>query len=386
MKSAQNQNLKIAHFVVDQKFTDYAYDLFESVAPGANTFFVPGRKNKLLYIRKTPARFINRLSFKSNWFWGHLKSFDFVVLHSLNSFNSQVLAHAPDGIKFVWVGMGYDYYSLICEKSDLYLPRTREIADHFSIKRNTLSARARAAFRSLTYRATSKWELLNKVSLFAPVLGVEYDLIKNKMGDNLPPYVDWNYGVATPTIERDKKPLVQDRDGILLGNSAHLTNNHLDAMDLLAALDGEKVDVVSPLSYGNKNYGQFIAEQGARRFGARFAPLMEFLSYEDYMERVSGCSNVFMNSLRQQAGGNIAAMLFRGAKVFLDERNPLYSHYVDAGVKLYSTNELAKAPDLLGERFSSNSVERNREVLRDLLSRRVGLEKTRILIERVLAG
>jgi len=39
--------VKILHLVVDDKFTDRAYELFEDVAPGQNDYYVLSKKKNL---------------------------------------------------------------------------------------------------------------------------------------------------------------------------------------------------------------------------------------------------------------------------------------------------------------------------------------------------
>ena len=119
------KNIRIAHFITDEKFVDSAFSQFEQVVPGCSDFFIPSWKRGLKYIKMVPAKFINPGSFKNPSFLADLKQYSFIILHSLNYFNEQLVARADRNVKFVWIGMGTDYYDLIYDdKTYLYLNKT----------------------------------------------------------------------------------------------------------------------------------------------------------------------------------------------------------------------------------------------------------------------
>jgi dTDP-N-acetylfucosamine:lipid II N-acetylfucosaminyltransferase len=70
-----------------------------------------------------------------------------------------------------------------------------------------------------------------------------------------------------------------------------------------------------------------------------------------------------MNHRRQQALGNIGAMLQRGAKVYLDERNVVYQFLKKRGAHVFSTIDFTKSQGHLFEPLDEFKVLQNREVL-----------------------
>jgi hypothetical protein len=376
------KKIKIAHFVADEKFIDSAYAQFEKILPGGSDFFLATNKKKAEFIKKTPVQFISRLSFKNSFFIKKLSSYNFVMLHSLNGFNQQLVAHAWGKTKFVWIGMGYDYYDLIHDgHEDLLLDLTRSKYTVFQKGLYNYPLYKKIA-RKIIYKNISKKSLIEKIDYFSPVLENEYPLVREKFNSYFPKYVKWNYGITSQLVSTDSQRVVFGND-ILIGNSASYTNNHLDIFNSLkdVSLNGRKI--VTPLSYGDSKYGDMIEAKGVKYFGDNFIPIRNFMPFQEYMDTISQCSNVIMNHLRQQAGGNVAAMLFLGAKIFLNKTNPLYDHYISNGVRLFSIDELLQNLKLLDIPLPKDDVANNKRILKRLLGPDAALQKTRNLINVV---
>lgn len=71
-----------------------------------------------------------------------------------------------------------------------------------------------------------------------------------------------------------------------------------------------------------------------------------------------------MNHLRQQAGGNISSMLYKGATIFLNRENPFYDFYYDQGVTLFTIDELEANPELINYRLDNDEITLARKVLK----------------------
>jgi len=376
------KKLKIAHFVQDEKFIDSAYVQFEKVLPGGSDFYLPSRKKKADFIKKTPVRFISSYSYKNPFFMKKLSSYDFIMLHSLGTFNQQLVAHAWGKIRFVWIGMGYDYYDLIHDKLEnilLDLTRSKYTVFQKELPKDPLY---KIIARKLIYKNISKENIISKIDYFSPVLENEYSLVAMKFKCNFPKYVKWNYAMTSQIV--DDEPLKKvSGDNILIGNSASFTNNHLDIFESLKGVQLNGKQIVTPLSYGDLEYANMIEREGVNYFGSQFIPIRKFMPFKEYMEAISKCSNVIMNHLRQQALGNVAMMLFMGAKIFLNKENPLYNHYMLNGVKVFLIDELLNNLDLLDVPLPEEDVLNNRHALKSMIGLEVALQKTRNLINVV---
>ncbi len=386
-------NINILHLVPDEKFIDAAYKNFESVAPSCNTFFVPSWDKKLKYIKNTPVKFINPFSFKNPFFMKSFEKYDFIMLHSLNTFNQRLLANANPNLTFVWIGYGYDYYDLIYEdRNRLYQEQTKAIVGELDSNRNSLLTISKQRIlrpigRKIFYNYFDKKAIVEKINFFAPVLENEYKMVASKFGSSFPEYVAWNYGSSAALFNDERKSHCNPNgNNILIGNSATPTNNHIEVFDLLRTQNLGNRKIICPLSYGNLDYASIIKDRGISYFGENFLCLDTFMPREEYFDLISTCSNVIMNHHRQQAAGNITPMLFLGANIFLNEINPHYSFLKKKGAVIFTMNDLSDSPDLLNSRLSEAEIEQNQKILISLSDRRATLNKTENLIKRVISS
>lgn len=387
------KNVNILHLVPDEKFIDAAYKNFESVAPSCNTFFVPSWDKKLKYIKNTPVKFINPFSFKNPFFMKSLKKYDFIMLHSFNTFNQRLLANTSQDLTFVWIGYGYDYYDLIYEDRNwLYQEKTRAIVNELTQNGSSaITTHKKHALKQLArkvlYNNLDKKAIVEKINFFAPVLENEYNMVASKFGSSFPEYVAWNYGSSAALFNDERKSHCNPNgNNILVGNSATPTNNHIEVFDLLRTQNLGNRKIICPLSYGNSDYASIIKDRGRSYFGENFLGLDTFMPYEEYTELIGTCSNAIMNHHRQQGAGNIVVMLFLGANVYLNRINPYYSYLKEKGAVVFTVEELSDSPELLDSRLSKDEIEQNRQILMSSSNEKATLDKTERLINKVLCS
>lgn len=127
---------------------------------------------------------------------------------------------------------------------------------------------------------------------------------------------------------------------ILLGNSATETNCHEEALKLLKNHLNGDFEIVCPLSYGKEEYKNKIINLGKELFGAKFKPLVDFIEKEDYMQILVNCDIGIFNNNRQQALGNISAMLKLGKTVYIRKNTSMWEHYKNLGYTLKSIEDI----------------------------------------------
>ncbi len=315
-----------------------------------------------------------------------LAKYDFVILHSLNTFNQGLLAHASPDLRFVWIGYGGDYYDLIYEDRNLmYQEKTRAIVNELLANKNPVIPLSKKIARKIFYTRLDKKALVEKINFFAPVLENEYNMVASKFGSSFPEYVAWNYGSSVALFNNERKSHCNPNgNNILIGNSATPTNNHIEVFDLLRTQNLDNRKIICPLSYGNSDYASIIKDIGRSYFGENFLGLDTFMPYEEYTELIGTCSNVIMNHNRQQATGNIVVMLLLGANIFLSQINPLYSFLKQKDAVIFTIDELSNSPDLLDSHLSEDEIEQNRQIIMSLYSEKVLLDKTERLINKIL--
>lgn len=127
---------------------------------------------------------------------------------------------------------------------------------------------------------------------------------------------------------------------VVVGNSATKENHHIEVLRMLERFRGEKIEIYCPLSYGNAPYREEIIKEGSKIFGEKFHAITEWMDRDDYFRFLSTCDIGIFNNDRQQAMGNITAMLFMGKKIYLRTNVSMYNNFVGRGFKIYSVAEI----------------------------------------------
>jgi dTDP-N-acetylfucosamine:lipid II N-acetylfucosaminyltransferase len=138
----------------------------------------------------------------------------------------------------------------------------------------------------------------------------------------------------------------EEHINILLGNSASKSNNHIEALEKLFLIVGNKdCTIFAPLSYGNNKVKEQVINKGKELFGDRFQPLTEFIPYEQYIDFISSIDIAIFNHKRQQAMGNIINLLGAGKKVYLNSETSTFDLFQELKVKIFDINELNLNPE-----------------------------------------
>jgi len=127
---------------------------------------------------------------------------------------------------------------------------------------------------------------------------------------------------------------------ILLGNSADDENRHEEAFAFLEKFKEEDINIICPLSYGDKEYAKKIITIGIKTFGDKFTPITELLSKVEYADKILSIVDIaIMNHNRSQAMGNIKALLYLEKKVFL-QNDFLKTYFKNNDLLVYDVNKI----------------------------------------------
>lgn len=359
------------HIIRDHIFFDSVIRIFESIEPGLHEYYILSSRKELKYVKSKKVKFIRPAVLYYFFFVLKLR-FDSVIIHGLNSkFLGHFLINKCRNIKVLWIGWGFDYYDLI--ENDLLKEKTRKMVGS---EQYTFDLKVESRFLRFINIPIDKKKLLKTIDYFAPVLESEYNLIKEKsFYEDLPLFLDWNYLTLEDDLIKGFENLTIQGNNILVGNNANPFNNHLDAFLDIQEFPFSFENVICPLSYGDKSKNDFIISEGNKVFKDRFYPITDFLKYEDYIKNIISCKFVFINSIKQNALGNIVVMLYLGAYIILDERNPVYVFFKKLGIQIYSIED-AK----LGL-FDDINLMRTRLVLKDIWGRDSIQVKSKVLIQ-----
>jgi len=383
--------MRIIHICPDEKFIDAVWETFESLEPGKNRYLVLGDDRELRYISKARVEFIGKQPWNNQKLYIQLREASCVILHSLNIEHIRLInSRYMEDVNFVWLGFGYDYYDYIAGSvSGLCLSRTAALVR--SSKQGVIQwlskCAKKAKLRGVLVRYLKR-KAIKRINFFSPVLEVEYDLVKAAFfsSTNFPKVARYNYGVNAKFFDAlGCQEAVIPGPNILLGNSANPTNNHIEAIELLADLELGGRLVITPLSYGyrDRSYIEKVCKYGRQKLGDNFKPLVGFLPYQEYVDLLSSCGFVLMNHKRQQALGNIQMQVARGATVFLRKENPIYSWYEEIGVIVCDIDSISSCRGIVDLALDLVVCDMNRRIVVENFGWNAHLNRTRKFIEQV---
>jgi len=338
--------IKYIHICPDEKFINAAMLQFNEVNKQENFFIIVNDNDKLTYVDSKNCLMLRPaalyLFILKNFFSLRKKT---IILHSVKKFSKIATMLLPPGCKVVWIGFGFDYYGYIKYSKFNFFKKITEFL------------------------------FLKKIDFFSPVLINEYDLIRNSVPYFKPQILDWNYDVVTfywDTI----LPIMEYK--ILIGNSATITNNHIEILTILEKLN-LKCEIVVPLSYGSVDYKNEILSI-LESIDLETRPLLDYMDINDYYNEICSCSHVIMNHSRQQAYGNIMIALFAGCKIFLRRENPLYEYLKTSGFYIYTIDDIEQE---ITSKLIINEKEHNQKLAKYLYSKTRFLSRTKYFTELV---
>lgn len=314
---------------------------------------------------------------------------DCLIVHYLDTRGARMILAAPRRARVVWSGWGGDYYDLLPDSDrELLAPGTMRLLARTRRPSNSLFQRVRDEFRegatairrrmalSLIHRA------IHRVELFSAPIPEDFAVLARVTGSAVhAQFHQLNYASVEHTFSNGPGQLTGD--DILVGNSATPTNNHVDVFDLLARIDLGSRRIIVPLSYGDQSYRDAVISYGEELFGDRFVPIVSYMPLAEYNALIAGCSISVMGHLRQQALGNVAAMLRLGAKVFLDEKNPLRASLLRRGAVVPGLSDLRTGgPDVLAP-LTTEQRQENGRVVQTSWSHDVVTRNAQALLDRL---
>lgn len=145
---------------------------------------------------------------------------------------------------------------------------------------------------------------------------------------------------------------------IQIGNSADISNNHIEVFEKLKIYKNEDIEIICPLSYGDKKYIEMVIKEGKKIFGEKFIPVLKFLPKEEYLKLLDKIDIAIFNHKRQQAMGNIITLLGLGKKIYIRNNITTWQFCLDHGLKVFDLNgSLSNLFDKMDESTKQKNIE-----------------------------
>jgi len=347
---------KFLHIAPDEKFIDSANFIFDKAFPNINNFiiYIPNKGYSLNFIKNTnniETLVENSISIKL--ILSKLDDYDLVFLHSMSYFNSRILINYKNKEKFVLMFWGWEIYNNHYSKiEDIHGNETKGIIKNNHKFKDSLLRKVRSLYFPIKNSTPNPEKSIllafKKIKYIATVYKEEIEYLKkNNFISKHTKLIKFTY-YPLEFIFRGLEKTKINNSNILVGNSALSSNNHLEIFKLLKLKDLSDKKIITPLNYGNSKYANIIIDTGKREFGNSFHPLTDFLPLGEYNKIISSCSVAIFNNYRQQAIGSTIAMIWLGAKVYLNDKNSVYHYLKRLGIKVFSI----KSDFKIGEDFS----------------------------------
>lgn len=314
------------------------------------TFQYDEKVEKRIVRLKNPFMITRYISFlkQSKWIYLHLLSYDPTLLFW--RYNLKLIK------KTTWIIWGTDIYS--------YLKKNKNIKTRIyeSLRKIIIPL-----FPEISAYVNQDLELVNQL------YHTKAEFIKTMY-----PYpVNFEHLDAVSSM-------VEKRDviNVMIGNSADSTNCHEEMIDYLSTYKEEPICIYCPLSYGGSpKYIQQTIEKGKRVFGDKFIPIVDTMHPEDYSLFLSKIDIALMNHRRQQALGNITALLYLGRKVYLRSDVTTYHFMLENNLQVFNIGMLA---DQSYDEFIHpvDSVQKNKAAIQSISSNEYFLSLWMSLFER----
>lgn len=360
------QKFKILHVGADTQFLHFLAQDFEEVAPGCNSYILVTSNAKSsisiekghCYLMPSGEMILTRIIKLLSLIW-RTRQYDILITHGLTLSGMAALLVSPRQVVKVWSGFGADYYGHGYEGTrNLLRSKTRQVTDRLYSDGKLVSAKQNR-IKSWTLKSL-RIMAISKADYFSAPVPNDYAIMRNTYPQYSGSYSQLIYG----SVKREFAVGVKVAPGpnILIGNSAHIENNHLDIFEIISRHDIAGRMVIVPLSYGDAAYRDVVLEHGKKLFGKAFCPLIDFLPLEEYIKLVASCNIVIMGQKRQAALANIGSALYHGARVYLDPVSTTYQFLIERGAKLFKIQDISEET-LPDSALPDTLVAQNRRIL-----------------------
>ncbi|WP_435415565.1 TDP-N-acetylfucosamine:lipid II N-acetylfucosaminyltransferase [Polaribacter aestuariivivens] len=340
---------EIIHIAVDEKFINSAYKQFEKL-PYPSEFYILTKDNlsELKYVKSHPNIFTlypnrkNLIKFANN-IYGKI-----IFFHGLNFYSAFLVnpLKKNSGNILIWTLWGAEFYfnkTLFKNQKEIYLgeiskklQKKNQKGKFFSNLKKNLKRNLVFLYNRKPFLSKSIYQSMKKMDCIAILYEEEKELIANKLKIDYK-FLKFSY-YPLELMLSSLNDRVNNND-ILIGNSASLSNNHLEVFEKLNSLNLKESNIYCPLSYGDNIYAKEILRKGEFFFKDKFKPLLKFMEVKEYNTILKSCGIVIMNHYRQQAVGNVMTMLYLGAKVYLNKKNTLYHYLKRINVIIFSVED-----------------------------------------------
>lgn len=212
------------------------------------------------------------------------------------------------------------------------------------------------------YSKTCDWIkrlLIKRIGLVTTTIPGDYQLLKEHMKIKAK-YVE---NIMYPShffrenINRKKMDLACKKTTVVqIGNSSDPRNNHIDAIERIPTTLTKSILLTLPMSYGNMDYREHVSRYLEKETKIKFNILKQYLTFEEYNTYLSTVDVAIFNHDRQQAVGNIIALISLGKKVYIRNDVTTYIYLMENNIVVFDAYDLSDVDVPLTELEKNNNI------------------------------
>ncbi|WP_196065830.1 hypothetical protein [Bacteroides cellulosilyticus] len=346
--------MNILHLCYDGNFINDSVSVFEKYYPQKNIFLVGKEKNKCRILNASSVfRYIPflRENYSEIYHLCKHSNIDTIVLHGLHRTNVDLLAYlnAEKMYKVYWIFWGYELYIALAQEGRYELLDKK--LHFYSAKSYIYPGKYNKFLRKILGKEIM-CDVLRKAIPFIDYFCFwnyeDYLLFQREYNTNIQfkyfAYQAMNKEeqseneIEHSSFEKEKK--------ILINHQASLSANHISIMEKVASIDKlNEYSKIIPLSYGFSSIRNLVLKEGRKMFGEQFIPILSYMPKNEYIGLIGSVAVAIIGARRQEAAGNIIALLKNGVKVFLRDDNNLLAYYLKKGYIIFSLDKDLKTMD-----------------------------------------
>lgn len=269
-------------------------------------------------------------------------SADVVILYDLTFTKSLITDKLNPNVTIIWQFYGYEIYRKI--EHHVYSPLSASIIKK-SFK-ETVQLNLQKISDNLKYlrqygvtREQIFHKAVKRIDYFWGLSSYEYKWLNENWGP-LPKFLQ------RPRVKREhvEVQLAQKSKSIILGNNRNPFNNHLDLLNIIAPLqNNNNIEYKILFSYGisakDSKYGKEVLHRAS--LIKHVTVIDQLLPRDEFDKLYYNTSALVINGYRQMAMGNIFQALLSKVKVYMNEKNPIYTWLLSENFIIHSVKELA---------------------------------------------
>jgi hypothetical protein len=219
-----------------------------------------------------------------------------------------------------------------------------------------------------------KKQVIKKMGYIITYIRGDYELIQKDCGAQGKYYECFMYP-SNIYKENNIKLKNHTSINIQIGNSAHISNNHVLLLENLAQYRNKDIKILAPLSYGKEKYSKEVILKGKEIFEEKFQPIITFMPFDKYLKFLGDIDIAIFAHKRQQAMGNIITLLGLGKKVYMRSDITPWKLFKDIDVKVFDVENINL------ELLSDNDKEENKKKIKEYFSKENYLKQLKQLFE-----